>query len=140
MTHNTFGYFGFSGINAAPRDVTPDAVDWANISGNDPAENVDQTISGITTPITLRATMGTCSGTSTGGNFVALVNGGAAGNVNATTGATLDFTVNPGDTVRFRLTVNGLTSGQTWNCGTVTISNQSAGSALDTFTASAVNP
>lgn len=122
-------------------DRTPDAVDWANISGNDPAENANQTISGISAGITLRATMGTCSGTSTGGNFVAFVNGAAAGNVDATTGATLDFSVVAGDTVHFRLTVNGLTTGQTWNCGTVTISNQSDGGAtLDTFTASAVNP
>lgn len=36
-------------------DASPDAVNWANISGTSPTANAAQTFTGITTTVTLRA-------------------------------------------------------------------------------------
>ncbi|MEL6758505.1 MAG: hypothetical protein AAFP81_18910 [Pseudomonadota bacterium] len=109
-----------------PPDVTPNAVNWANISGAETASNANQTINGIDTAITLRIEY-----TATGAPAAILgasINGGAFNNVNS--GNTI--TVNNGDTVRFQVVAFG-TAGSV--SGTVTVINQSDGDAtLDTFT------
>lgn len=108
-----------------PPDVTPDAVNWNNLStGSSTATTNTQTISGINTTITLRATF-----TENRDNYTlqAIINGSLVGSpVNSPGNFT--FTVANGDTVAFRAS-----GGETRN-STATITNTSDGNAvLDTF-------
>ena len=117
------------------RDVTPAAVNWANIVANDFGSNADQTISDIDVPITLRATMSSVvlSPLTTAGlhiyvggveiDFEAFANGGF-----------VEATVNDGNNVHFVADVSGTLPGDNATC-TVTVTNQTDGAAtLDTFT------
>lgn len=107
---------------SSPADVTPNAVNWANIGpGNEPQNNANQTISGIDTTITLEANF-TGSGllyySKNGGAFTFIANGGQVSVANT-------------DTLRWQV-ANAAPGSVT---GTVTITNESDGSAtLDTFT------
>jgi hypothetical protein len=110
---------------APPPDVTPNAVNWNDLStGNSTATTNTQTISGINQSITLRATF-----TEDRDNYTlqAIVNGSLVGSpVNSPGNFT--FTVSNNDTVAFRAS-----GGETRN-STATITNTSDGNAvLDTF-------
>lgn len=112
---------GQYGIGDPPPDLTPNAVNWANISDTDNrAENSNQTISGITVPITLEATS-----SDPDIQLFPIVNG-----TELNAGA---FIVSSGDTVRFEAFHNQ----QSAQSGTVTVRNTSDGNVtLDTFTVS----
>lgn len=105
------------------RDVTPDAVNWANVSGASPQANANQTISGITSSISISLSL---SGTSGEAIFLDYrINSGSY--VTYST----PFSVSNGDTLNFR--VSTISGGA--GAGTVTVTNDSSGSAtLDTFT------
>ena len=111
------------GSPAGGSDVTPDAVNWADIGpGTTPQDNANQTISGIDTTIILEVNF-TGSGASLlysvdNGTYTLLASGG-------------QFSVSNGQTVKFRFTrvASGTSS------GTATVTNESDGSTtLDTFT------
>lgn len=115
-------------------DATPDALNWANIGpGDSPQANADQTIVGISTSITLRATL--TSGSYDPGikSFLVYKNGSSAGSVSPEDNATLDVTVNVGDTVHYEATKGSPGSGTAWNA-TCTVTNLNTGATLDTFT------
>lgn len=119
----TAGTFAGSGAGA---DVTPDAVNWANVSvtSSSPASvsNAAQTISGISTSIVLTITY-TGSGVIKYGQ-----NGGALTTISS--GGTI--TVSSGDTLYFNASRTG---GAGTDSGTVTVTNTSDSSTvLDTFT------
>lgn len=110
-------------------DVTPAAVNWANITSPTNV-NADQTISSIGVPITLRATVSGAGGT--GAITIGVwVNGSAVAAIPAPSdGSSVEWSVVSGDTVHFACTIFGGT-----RTGTVTVTNQSDGGAsLDTFT------
>lgn len=112
-----------AGVISGARDVTPDAVNWADIGpGDSPQSNADQTLQNFDGTITLEANWtgsGAFGGYSlNGGGYTIIANGGT---VDVTDGDTLNW--------RFTRTVVGTST------GTVTITNESDGSAtLDTFT------
>lgn len=104
----------------AGADVTPNAVDWANVSGASPQANANQTISGIDVSITISLSdSGGFSGFEyrlDSGSYVTY---------------SVPFSVNDGQTLNFR--VPGLIPGT--NAGTITVVNDSdASTTLDTFT------
>jgi hypothetical protein len=104
-------------------DRTPSAVNWADITvvGGASGDNANQTISGITTPISIKAAASILTGALD--QLLADVNG--AGFV---TDATVAFQVLAGQTVRFRAVAS------TGVEATVTVTNESAvGATLDTF-------
>lgn len=106
---------------ASVRDVTPAAVNWANISGATSGTNANQTISDISSTIDIYYERA--------GDFVTLeysLNGGAFTALNAST----NLTVSDGDTVRWQAST-GLGAASS----TVTVKNASDGdTTLDTFT------
>ena len=99
-------------------DATPNAVNWANVSGASPQSNANQTISGCSVSITISAT----------NSSVGLLRYSLAGA--AFTNYTAPFSVNAvaGQTLRWEL--GGVGS------GTITVINDSSGggTTLDTFT------
>jgi len=106
----------------SPADVTPAAVNWANIGpGNEPQNNANQTISGIDTTINLemnRTGSGLVYYSKNGGAFTFLANGDTVSVAN-------------NDTLRWQ--VANVAPGTV--SGTVTITNASDGdAAIDTFT------
>jgi hypothetical protein len=104
------------------QDVTPNAVNWANVSGASPQANANQTVDGCSRSITISAS-------ASGGNtslYYRIASGSyvfysAPFSINALAGQALNWRVNcvvPGSAA-----------------GTVTVTNDSDGSAtLDTFT------
>ncbi len=107
-------------------DVTPAPLDWTDAFGDIIAHTNSQTITGITTPISLAA------GASGGGNLHYSLNGGSAGYLGA-------FAVAAGNTLIWSI----LNTGTAAVSGTVTITNVSDGGAtLDSFnyTATGVGP
>lgn len=127
--------FRFSGvIFAGGGDVSPDAVNWANVGpGFSPQVNADQTISGISSSITVRATLS--SGVYGAGAKVFRVykNGVLYNSITPADAATLDVTVSNGDTVHYEGTKGAPGSGTSWGA-TVTVTAVEAGTTLDTFT------
>lgn len=124
-TEVTKAYYGTEQIYPTTVDVTPDAVDWNNIStaGSNATTNT-QTISGISQAITLRATF-----TEDRDNYTlqAIVNGSAVGSPVSSPG-NFTFTVSNNDTVAFTA------SGGDTRDSSATITNTSDGDAvLDTF-------
>lgn len=112
----------------SPADVTPAAVNWANIGpGTSPQNNANQTISGIDATINLEInadSAGLLKYSKNGGAFTIIANGG-------------QVSVSNGDTVRWE--VSAAAPGTV--SGTITITNESDGSAvLDTFTYSVTEP
>lgn len=108
-------------------DVTPTAVNWANISESTTGtgSNATQTIAAIDAPITLRA-----SWTSSGSTPTLYVYRNGALLASSST-SPIDFTVSVGQTVNFAVSVPSSGSAS----GTVTVTNQSdAAATLDTFT------
>lgn len=108
-------------------DVTPDAVNWANIGpGNEPQNNANQTFTGIDTTISIETfyTSGLLYYSLNGGAFTFIGNGGGVDVVN-------------NDTLRFQMS-NAAPGTVT---GTVTVRNGSDGDVdLDTFTYSVTLP
>jgi hypothetical protein len=103
-------------------DVTPDAVNWADISGTDFAANANQTISGISGSITISLSI---SGADDFETISYRINSGSY------VGYTVPFSVSNGQTLNFAVAVLPSTTAG----GTVTVRNDSSGSAtLDTFT------
>lgn len=101
-------------------DMTPAAVDWANISGSSGATNSAQTISSINQAITLTITYtgsGDIQYSKNGGTYTSISSGG-----------TISVVVS--DTLAFKANVSSGSAS-----GTVTVTNSSGGSTtLDTFT------
>lgn len=124
------------GLTDAPSDVTPNPLNWANVpSGVSPQSNADQTISGLSpgVSITLRATLS--AGTYGAGikSFNVYKNSVLNGSVTPANGATLDVTVQNGDTVHYEDTKGG-TSGTAWDATTNVTNITDGGAAIDTFT------
>jgi hypothetical protein len=114
---------GLLAATMGTHDFTPDAVNWGNISFSDPdisGSNANQTISGITAPITL-----TVSWTGSGLTMNYDIDDGS--NTSISNGGTLS--ISSGQTLSF-------TAGRVANgSNTVTVANSSDGGAtLDTFT------
>lgn len=104
-------------------DVIPDAVNWANVSGASPQANANQSITGITSTISISLAL---SGTSGEAIFLKY-------RINSGTYVTYStpFSVSVGDTLNFQVSTIAGGAG----AGTVTVTNDSSGSAtLDTFT------
>lgn len=131
-----------SGGNSS--DVVPDAVNWTDISGSVagngiPRQGNSQTITGINTPITLRATITGFSSGGTGIRQLQVDVNGSVSTVAAAANATLDFNVSNGQAVIFGGTQNTTTS-SSWG-GLITVTNQSNGGVtLDSFNLSVTNP
>lgn len=110
------GFLATLGSAGGGFDVTPNAVNWADISGATPQSNANQTISGIDATISI--SLG-----KTGSGILTYDLNGAG--FTAYSGA---FNVTNGQTLRFQLSGAGTS-------GTVTVTNDSDGSTtLDTFT------
>lgn len=111
----------WAAMAGAASDVTPDAVNWANVSGVQPQANANQTINGITSSITISL--------SYVGDFPVIeyrINSGSYVSYAA------PFSVSNGQTLNFRISVLPL-SGPA--AGTITVTNDSdSGATLDTFT------
>jgi hypothetical protein len=115
----------FVGLASAAGDVTPGALNWANITGVAPdGSNANQTISGIDVPIVLHLDLTVSAGTGTmkydknDGANVAFVDNDT---VQVSAGNTLSFTATYGSGAQFS--------------GTVSVKNASDGmTELDSFT------
>lgn len=129
----------FAGVIGVSRgDLTPDAVDWANIGpGNSPQVNADKTMANFTGTLTIRATLS--SGTYEAGTkaFRVYKNGGLVTGITPADAATLDVSVIATDTVHYEATKG--TSGSTWS-GTATVKVVETNQQLDTFTISVTAP
>ncbi len=120
-------------------DQTPDAVNWANIGpGTSPQVNANQTITGITTGITLRATLSAGAYDAGAKIFYVYKNGGLVTSVTAANAASIDCAVVSGDTVHYEATKGGTTASQWLATATVTVVE--TGATLDTFTISVDAP
>lgn len=110
----------FAGMSAAP-DVTPNAVNWGNITGATSGSNANQTLSGTSLSITVSLSLsapGSFEYSLAGGAFEAYV---APFVVDSVTGQTLRWqcSTDPGIPIS----------------GTATVTNDTdAGATLDTFT------
>ncbi|MFO1015797.1 MAG: RHS repeat domain-containing protein [Caulobacteraceae bacterium] len=97
-------------------DVTPNAVNWTNISGGSGATNSAVTLNGITAEISLTITYtgsGSISYSKNGGSFASVTSGG-------------EIAITDGNTLVFKASGN--------SSGTVTVRNASDGASLiDTF-------
>lgn len=103
-------------------DASPDAVNWANISGASPSSNAAQTFTGITTTVTLRVAIADDPIT-----LEYSLNSGAWTSI---TSDVTDINVVLNDTLAFR--ASGLPSSTN---STVTVKNHTlGGTTLDTFT------
>jgi hypothetical protein len=101
-------------------DVTPNAVNWANVSGVSPQANANQTIDGITSSISISLT-----GMDVNTLAYYRINSGSY------VLYTAPFSVSNGQTLNFQMQALPATSPS----GTITVRNDSSGSAtLDTFT------
>ena len=111
-------------VATGPSDVTPDSVNWGNLSdligGQD--SNSNQTISGIDTTISLKYSL-------SGDSITLKYRKNSGSYVTLSPGST--FTVSNGDTVNFQ----GETTNTSTRSGTITVINASDSDAtLDTFT------
>ena len=119
---------GSGGGGGGTSDVTPDAINFNNISVADSFEITNpQTITGIDTPITLEVSV-----TETGANYLIEAYEGVSTLLGSTNSpGSFTFTVNNGDEISFDIT--GTTGQQ--STGTVTITNVTDNNTvLDTFT------
>lgn len=124
-TSGAISLANFYGAAAFVPDVTPNAVNWANITGIGSGQNSNQTITGINTTITLSFNNSTSPSAIVS---VYVNNSFVDSNVN---GQTTNFTVNNNDVVYFSAAGN---FGEAPS-GTVTVRNVSDGNVvLDTFT------
>lgn len=126
---------------AAAYDVTPDGLNWPNLSFSTTAEygsdvTGDLTVSGITHPVTVRATISGFSGGAPSATFRAYVNGVQVATMNATSAlGYIEATVSSGDTLGF--VADALTdAGSRSLAYTVTVTNRTAAGTptIDTFT------
>jgi len=105
-------------------DVTPDAINWADIGGVSPQSNAAQTFTGINTAIEI-----TFSYTGTGTPFITATKNGS---VPFTSGDSVES----GDTLSFSVSTFGADA-----TGTVTIVNASdSNTTLDTFAVNVADP
>lgn len=127
--------------NYFPADQNPDALNWGDISASSNSDlcigdGPTLTISGINQQIDIRATLSGSSGTgsTSDGELEIWKNGAwAAKSTNMTEGAWAQTSVVNGDTIRFRGYM-GTPSGRKTRSYTVTVTNQTTGAVLDTFT------
>lgn len=128
-------------ILASGGGVTPDAVNWANISAVETGVNAAKSISGISQTILLRmAVSGVTLGNFAFGTVAVIVNGASAGNVSVGAGGgdTLDFSAPPEAEIYFSALGSSFNDGWSLDC-TITVSYRSTGAGsfdttLDTFT------
>lgn len=115
-------------------DVTPDAIAFANISGNDDVETSVENVTGINQAITLRGTISGLGGSGTGA--ISIKKNGSVQSTDASiaNGDYVEASYVSGDTISFLLSNTG-TTGQT-KTGTVTVTNRTdvGTPTLDTFT------
>lgn len=122
-----------SGNAAGGGDVTPNAINWGDItvtSGDGIEANSAQTLAGITSPITLRATWTSTSASPTKGQWIR--NGVA---VQAPALSPVDVTASVGDQLYWQTYCAYTHPSGNYDTGTVTVTNRSDSNAtLDTFT------
>lgn len=121
-------------LGIGKRDVTPAAVNWANITANDSGANADQTISDIIQSITLRATMSSVSVSALATAVLRIFVGGVEIDQDTFANAAfIEATVSNGANVHFEADISGLST-DTGSC-TVTVTNQTdvGTPTLDTF-------
>jgi len=125
-----------TGLAAGGGDVTPDAVNWGNLiavggAGSGYAANSEQAITGINSPIQLRATWTSSSSSPARGAW-------ARNGVPLTDYLASPVSVNTsisGDVLSFMMTSLNTEGVGNYDTGTVTVTNESDGGAsLDTFT------
>jgi hypothetical protein len=127
-----------AGMMRSGADVTPNAINWTNATGGlGVADTGSQTVLGINTGITLRATLSSVSITGGGScTLVARVNGANQTPVTVSNGATVDMTgVVASDLTLWRSQASGGASGTITYTATVT-NVTDGGAAIDTFTVS----
>lgn len=107
------------------QDVTPNAVNWANVSGASPQANANQTVDGCSRSITISMAKSGTTGTPSVVDYRI-----ASGTY---TTYTVPFSIDAlaGQTLNWRVSLLAPGAGT----GTITVTNDSDGSAtLDTFT------
>lgn len=121
------------GNAAGGGDVTPSAINWGDItvtSGDGIESNSAQTLAGINSPITLRASWTSTSTNPTKGQWVK--NGIS---VQAPQLSPVEVTASVGDQLYWQTYCAYTHPSGNYDTGTVTVTNQSDGGAtLDTFT------
>lgn len=113
----------FAGMSAAP-DVTPNAVNWANITGATSGSNANQTLSGTSVSITVSVSKSPAID-------VGIIEYSLAGGAFTTYSAPFVVDSVTGQTLRFQVSTDpGIPAS-----ATVTVTNNTDGSVtLDTFT------
>ena len=121
------------GNAAGGGDVTPDAINWGDISvtsGSGIETHSAQTLAGIDSPIVLRAAWTSSSASPTKGQWIK--NGVA---VQAPQLSPVEVTASAGDQLAWQTYCAYTHPSGNYDTGTVTVTNQSDGGAsLDTFT------
>lgn len=122
-----------SGFGAGGGDVTPSAINWGDISitsGSGIESNSAQTLAGINSPITLRATWTSSSTSPTKGRW--FKNGVA---VQTPQLSPVEVTASVGDQLYWQTYAGYTHPSGNYDTGTVTVTNRSDSNAtLDTFT------
>lgn len=120
-------------------DPHPDTLNWGNISQSSTAQTVwadtvELTVTGITQAITLRGTITGASGSATNGELEVWKNGSrAGGSTTSNDGSWTEVTVVNGDQVSWRGYIT-TDSGVKTRAYTVTVTNRTASTTIDTFT------
>lgn len=129
-------FMASAAVGAVGGDQSPDAVNWANIGpGDSPQVNADQTISGISGTLTVRATLSSGSYGADAKTFQVYKNGSSAASVTPANAATVDVSVSHGDTIHYLASKGVPGSGTSWSA-TATVTIVETGETLDTFTVS----
>lgn len=121
-------------------DFTPNAVDWANISGTSGAlghSNASQTIAGISSSVVLRPTISGLStaGIITNGSITVVANLNSVNLWTHSGGITNNtITVNNGDSVNFIVTIESNQGPVSVNCSINVVNTSDGNASLDTFT------
>lgn len=117
-------------------DVTPDSLNWGNITATDTINGVgsnsgsEQTLAGIDAQITLRAVWTSTSSSPAKGQWIK--NGAAVQSVQA---SPVTVNVSLGDKVYFSMSARNSGTAGNYDSGTVTVTNDTDGGAsIDTFT------
>lgn len=125
--------------NYIPADPTPNAMNWANVTASSNSDlcigdTTTITVAGINQTIDIRATISSSTGTATDGELEIFKNGTwAAKSTTMTNGSWAQTSVVNGDTLRFRGYIRTALGIKTRSY-TVTVTNQTTGAVIDTFT------
>lgn len=120
-------------------DYTPDPLNWSNVSASSSTDlcigdTAELYFNGINQPITIRATISSSTGTATDGELEIWKNSQwAAKSTTMTNGSWAQTTVSNGERISFRGYIR-TTSGARNRSYTVTVTNQTTGATIDTFT------